>query len=155
MNDKTKTPDLFGHPETTLTKIETLEEVVEFLTAGKAKFTIRSHRSGQHFTYKIVKVSDQQMYYVSRLGADNNYIYMGVIWADSKFTATRKTSSYARQYGWTAFEWLWEKLQSGILPEGVTIYHVGRCGMCGLELTDPVSIKQGYGPECQKKRVRS
>lgn len=33
----------------------------------------------------------------------------------------------------------------------VTIYHVGKCGMCGRKLTDPTSIATGLGPICAKE----
>lgn len=37
------------------------------------------------------------------------------------------------------------------LPEGWTIYHMGKCGCCGRPLTVPESIERGIGPECWKR----
>jgi hypothetical protein len=34
------------------------------------------------------------------------------------------------------------------MPDGVVIWHEGRCGRCGRRLTVPESIESGYGPEC-------
>jgi hypothetical protein len=35
------------------------------------------------------------------------------------------------------------------LPNICEVYHSGRCGRCGRELTDPESIKCGLGPHCR------
>ena len=37
------------------------------------------------------------------------------------------------------------------LPEGYRLAHVGKCGRCGMTLTDAESIARGIGPECFKK----
>lgn len=151
--------DLFGlHPNTKLIPFNNTAEdphkVRDFLLAGNAKFTIKSKKTGKHYTYRI-KRGDKEVWFVSRLGMDNNYIYQGTIFPDTGFTATRKTCNYARySEGFEVFKWFWERLETKGLHPLVEFYHAGRCGMCGIELTDPVSIKEGYGPECRKKRLR-
>lgn len=126
----------------------------EFVLAGKAKITLQSTKTGQHYTYKIDK-GDTDVWFVKRLTADNNYIYLGTIFPQG-FVKTRKTGmkDFTGIQFWV-FNWFWTRLSSGggIHPQ-LKVYHEGRCGMCGTELTDPESIKQGYGPECRKKRYR-
>jgi hypothetical protein len=36
------------------------------------------------------------------------------------------------------------------LPECIEIWHEGKCGKCGRQLTVPSSIETGIGPECIK-----
>lgn len=154
-----ETPDLFGYPGNT-TLVETIhsgELVYEFILAGNAKFSIKSNRTGRHFTYKVRKDKDTGIWYISRLTSDNEYLYLGAIFQDDMlFRATRRTGVKERQSeAFRSFDWFWLILnRDKAVPEGVTFYHAGRCGMCGLELTDPASIKEGYGPDCAKKRLR-
>lgn len=37
----------------------------------------------------------------------------------------------------------------------IQVVEASRCGMCGLKLTDPVSIDRGIGPECFGKATKS
>ena len=126
----------------------------EFILAGKAKITLRSEKTLIHHTYKIKKGAEN-VWFVSRLGANGHYLYLGTIFPEG-FTATRKTCSYAKFHpGFAAFAWFWRWVgEREQMPPNVTVYHEGKCGMCGLPLTDPVSVKEGYGPECRKKRLR-
>jgi len=155
----TQGADLFGYPEG-LTLIEPMDKgelVYEFILAGNAKFSIKSNKTGKHFTFKVRKDKDTGIWYVSRLTSDNEYLYLGAIFKDDMlFRTTRRTGmKEARSEAFRAFDWFWLILnRDKTVPTGVTFYHVGRCGMCGLELTDPTSIKEGYGPDCSKKRLR-
>lgn len=152
--EETKT--LFDLPQADeARRLETGERAVKFILAGKAKITLRSIKTGKHYTYKIKK-GEGAFWYVSRLTANNDYLYLGTIFDTTVFRTTRKTSGYAHySEGWTAFDWFWRRLiEDQAIPPGVELYHAGRCGMCGLELTDPVSIKEGYGPDCRKKELR-
>ena len=127
----------------------------EFIQSGNAKFTIRSEKTLRHYTYKVRKNKDSDIWYVHRLIANGKYLYLGTIFSDHSFTATRKTDNWVREdLGYIGFKWGWEKLVKGQWPPNITIYHEGRCGMCGIQLTDPISVKEGYGPECRKKRLR-
>lgn len=156
-NSKEETKTLFDLPqgEELGHRVDEAERVVKFMLAGKAKFTIKSSRTGKHYTYKVKK-GDGEYWYVSRLTANNEYLYLGTIFPEGGFRTTRKTSSYAHySEGWNAFAWFWRRLSDDkAIPFDVEFYHAGRCGMCGLELTDPVSISEGYGPECRKKELR-
>lgn len=53
-----------------------------------------------------------------------------------------------------AFVWLWCHLIAvKAFPEGVQLWHEGRCGRCGRTLTDPESCARGLGPICAGKGV--
>ena len=126
----------------------------EFILAGKAKVTLQSHMTKEHFTYKIRK-GDGDAWFVHRLTGGNDYVYLGTIFPEG-FSATRKTTPKDRaSIHFTAWSWFWNIFdKQHRIPRGVSIYHEGQCGRCGNTLTDPVSIQQGYGPECQKRRMR-
>lgn len=155
-------PDLFGFPAgEEWAKSRPLNEgqdAIDFILAGKAKITIRSEKTGKHYTYKIRKERESDHWFVSRLSRNETYYYLGTIFSGMNYRATRRSEFKKRTWlreSHEAFEWFWAKLYaSKRLPQGVAVFHAGRCGMCGIELTDPVSIKEGYGPDCRKKRLQ-
>lgn len=129
----------------------------EFILAGNAKFTLRSEDTRVHFTFKIRKSTDSKTWFVHRLSGGNDYVYLGSIFLDEDFnfrstTKTRYQDLHSKQFA--AFKWFWEKLdKQKRIPQTATAWHEGKCGMCGRELTDPASIKNGYGPDCSKMRL--
>ncbi len=126
-----------------------------FLKAGKAIFTLENEKSGNRFTYKVKKLKDKDIWFVSVLnGPDNyhNYHYLGCIF-DQTFRSTKKSRIGQDALSFLAFKWLNSMLNAGApLPEEINIYHEGRCGRCGKRLTVPSSIMSGFGPECVKKQ---
>lgn len=145
-------PDLFDKPRPHSHEFTDPDKLKEFIFAGKAKITLQSKRTTRHYTYKIRR-GDHQIWFVSRL-SDEGYIYIGIIRADGSFTFTSKTPH--KEVGGPhtrAFNWFWYRLQSSnSIHPMLSVYHEGRCGACGLELTDPVSIREGYGPDCRRKK---
>jgi hypothetical protein len=129
-----------------------LDKPLEFIKAGKAIFTIMNTKTGNRFTYKVKKVKNKKLWFVSVLnGPDNysNYSYIGAIFGDD-FRHTKSSKVNKDAVSFQAFAWTLKQLQQGTLPEVVTIHHEGRCGRCGRRLTVPESIESGYGPECIK-----
>ena len=140
--------------------LTTVEAVHRFITAGRARFTLRSKKSGARFTYKVNRQPSDSPYtdfvwFVSVLsGPDNesDYRYIGLLDAD---TGLFKWTAKAR---WTqdapcvkAITWALNQLAGGTMPDQLEIWHEGRCCVCGRVLTVPESIAAGIGPECASK----
>jgi len=138
---------------------ELLKNVLEFILAGKAFFTILSVNTQTRFTYKVVKRKEKKdgvtIHFVSVLnGADNSkdYAYMGCIIDGKKLVVTEKSRITRQAKSYIAFDWLFNRIVSGKgIPAGVKFYHAGRCGRCGRKLTVPESIESGFGPECSAR----
>jgi hypothetical protein len=132
-----------------------LKDYTSFIKAGKAIFTLENKNSGNRFTYKVKKLKDKDIWFVSVLnGPDNyhNYHYLGTIFGQ-EFRATGKSRISVDALSHKAFKWLNSMLNvNKPMPDGVYIYHEGRCGRCGKRLTVPSSILSGFGPECVKKQ---
>jgi len=132
-----------------------LTDWTNFIKAGKAIFTLENENSGNRFTYKVKKLKDKDIWFVSVLnGPDNyhNYNYLGCIF-DQTFRSTKKSRIGQDALSFKAFKWLNSMLNvKAPLPEGINIHHEGRCGRCGKRLTVPSSILSGFGPECVKKQ---
>ena len=122
-----------------------------FALAGKATLTLKSLKSGTHFTYKIRKPKkDDKVRFVSLLVAPETYAYIGMI-KDDHFTLTRKSKMGVEAPSVRAVTFFCDKvLADGTIPEALEVRHEGRCGRCNRELTHPDSIDRGIGPECWK-----
>jgi len=125
-----------------------------FITAGRARFTIVSEKTGNRFTYKVRRSKDGNVNFVSVFSdeaAEHGYTYAGMINKNLELLQTKNSKIPVTAVSWIAFEFVWRWVSQGnAIPIGLQIWHEGRCGRCGRHLTDPVSIQSGIGPECAK-----
>jgi len=126
----------------------------EFVTAGKAFFTIQNPETGSRFTFKMTQAKNKNgpspLWFVSVLtGPDNymNYSYIGFV-RDWIFVYGGEKAKLGRESkSVKAFGWLWRHLEN---PAPAVVWHEKKCCRCGRKLTTPESIGRGIGPECMK-----
>jgi hypothetical protein len=128
------------------------EAALRFILAGNARVTLRSLKTGKHFSFKVSKPEGAKAHFVKVLdGPDNtsDYAYIGFIrdereyvWGGDK--ARMGVDAPSNQ----AFAWTFRHLLRGEVPSELQIWHEGRCGRCGRVLTSPESIVMGLGPVC-------
>lgn len=139
----------------------------EFMLAGVATVTLVSRVTGVRFTYKIAAPStdtaaggrtvdrEAGVRFVKVLtGSDNenDYEFLGTIFVnDGAFRRGKKSRIGGDAPSAVAFAWAWERLDVGVMPAALEVWHEGQCGRCGRKLTDPTSIASGFGPECRGK----
>ena len=127
-------------------------EIRAFATAGRARLTLSSRRTGARYTYKIAKSEDYEVFFVSLLsGPDNesDYIYVGLMGEGPAFRLTKRSKLRDTSPPVVAFRFFCDRvLAGGAVPEALEVRHEGRCGKCGRALTVPESIDRGIGPEC-------
>lgn len=124
-----------------------------FVLAGRTIFTLVSSKTGQRFTFRVraprqdSRVDyDADVRFVDVLvGPDNSsdYRYLGAI-RGGVFVVGRKSAVGADAPSAKAFAWFW----SHVDDPRVEVWHAGRCGRCGRQLTVPESVALGLGPEC-------
>lgn len=122
---------------------------LQFLLAGKAVVTLRSRKTGVHFTYRIRR--RDEVFFVSLLaGSDNvnDYQFIGTLFDRCRFRHSPKSRIGEGAPAVKAFKWMIEHLNRQVLPCTLEIWHEGRCGRCGRRLTVPESIATGIGPDC-------
>lgn len=136
-------------------KFQTAAVALQFLLAGRARFTFVSEKTGTRFTFRVTQRDAQSPHFVSVLtGSDNEsaYTYLGTIFEGKVFRATQK-STLRNAPSFKAFEWAWGYLARGEMPPSMELWHEGRCGKCGRALTVPESIESGLGPVCESREA--
>lgn len=136
------------------------EDVRAYLLAGHAVLTFHNPATGGRFTFKVQKAVPREghpedlgapVWFVKVLvGPENtrDYRYLGIIHG-THFRTTLRAKISVDAPSFKAFDWLWRRIDA--LPEGVEVWHEGRCGRCGRVLTVPESIERGIGPECAER----
>lgn len=142
-------------------KLDKVEDVINFMFAGKAIFTLRNSKSGNRFTYRISapKKQDQKrpVFFVAIMtGSDNekSYQFAGTLFGKFTYQHSRKSKLALTHKAVDVFSRFLDYPENGTLPGGIEIWHEGCCGRCGRKLTVPASILSGIGPECSAKRWR-
>ena len=141
-------------------------KALAFMSAGKAVVTFVSGKTGTRFSFRICRPNDEDEHghkkpdngfrFVSVLTQSDNtdpraYAYIGFVKPNGVFFYGNKSRIGEKAPSVQAFKWGWQKLQQGILPEALSIFHEGRCGRCARLLTVPASVVSGFGPECAGK----
>lgn len=128
-------------------------QAYEFMVAGNSTVTLKSTKTGKHFTYKLKKAKDKAILFVSLLFGDNasDYIYIGCIFDDKGLKTTKASKCTSDAPGFKAFSWAWNNIKRLNIPDALEVWHEGRCGRCGRKLTEPESIACGLGPVCRNK----
>lgn len=130
------------------------EQALRFMLAGKATFTVRSERTGEHLTFQVrnwKKAKHGPMHFVS-VRTGNDFATVGAIRDRASFGHTRRSDLPADDPRVRGFRYVFEHLcQRKAMPPRCEVWHEGQCGRCARPLTDPVSIERGIGPECIKK----
>lgn len=150
-------------------KLESTGSITQFMLGGDARFTLRSRRTGEHFTYRLNTPKDQPAgvrptrYFLSVLTGpsnENNYTYAGTLdldRLDEGIRTTRGSRISSDAPSVKAFRWFLKTLllsgEEGLAKfhEQAEFFHEGRCGCCGRTLTTPESVERGIGPECAKR----
>jgi hypothetical protein len=130
-------------------------EIQAFVLGGHATFTLESQKTLTHYTYTVSvkdKADGSKIYFIGLLMNGDEYRYIAVLDPESlnlRFTAKSKLSIDAPSV--RALLYFFNGLKKNRIPNSLTVYHSGKCGCCGRELTDPESIRRGIGPVCFNK----
>lgn len=131
--------------------------IKDFMLAGKAVLTLKSTTSGKHYTYRIKQAPDGALFFVALCTGDNEfgYSYIGQITAYNGqhfYSHGRKSTIAEGSKPAQALRWAFNALLQGRVPQGLEVWHEGRCAACARVLTDPTSLATGLGPECSDRR---
>lgn len=146
------------------------DEVARFALAGDAILTLENARRSTHVTLWIQakKNADEgaPLFVKVFTGSDNtnrhHYSYVGTIWQTRRDGSAqepefRHGSAKAKldrdDVRVKTVEWFLGVVRGDrAIPDHVTVWHEGRCCYCHIKLTQPESVRRGYGPICAKTR---
>lgn len=140
-------------------KAEVKDNILEFILAGKALFTIVNKVNNSSMSFKVDKMPDFKksnlagdVWFVRHLTDPENrrsgqYLgYLSFQNGNLKYKHSYKSKYDHKDRVVQSFMWLMQNASS--LPDQVQFWHEGRCGRCNRPLTDANSIENGYGPDC-------
>ena len=125
------------------------ELALKFILGGKSFVTFLNTKTDNRFTFKVVKHKKDDIYFVNVLTGPDVYSFVGTV-RDGVYKHSPKSNVSNEAQSVKVFNYIVNKLASNNLPDFIEIYHDGRCGKCGRQLTVPDSIETGFGPECAK-----
>jgi hypothetical protein len=130
----------------------TVDEVRRFCFGGHARFTLESRVSGLHYTFEISRkdYGRKKFWFAAVMTNGDQYTYLGQIESRRSIKLTAKSKLTLDAPAVKALSWFLRGLAAGKVSDQVVVYHSGRCGCCGRELTDPESVRCGIGPVCRE-----
>lgn len=126
------------------------DTIEDFILAGKSIFTVKNPKTENRFTYKVSKSKNGDLYFVSALTSPDHYEFIGTLFDKVNFSHSKKSIIDPNSQISIVFKWILNKVKTKSIPEYIQVWHSGKCGRCGRNLTTPDSIDSGYGPECIK-----
>ena len=148
------------------------KDAASFVFAGRCKFTLLRTDTGSRITFQFKRIKPKRgqtlpayyensywvMYKYNEDTTDGKgYALIGTVYQGTRYAESRRIEGYkyrqgdvykALKHGSQVMAWFLPKLLSATLPECIQVWHNGNCGRCGRDLTVPVSIHRGIGPEC-------
>lgn len=153
--------------------LDTVKAIRDFVTAGRATFTLQNTANGTRFTYRVREgeargEGESRAFFVDVLtGPDNtaDYTAMGMLFSDLVIRYRHYDGTWGKR-GFRSviseeapsargIAWLVRKLQElpdeAQLPSPIAFHHAGACAKCARPLTDPESLASGWGPVCRER----
>jgi hypothetical protein len=126
------------------------DKALDYILGGKSFVTFQNPSTTNRYTYKVVKHKVDDIYFVHVLTNPDVYMFLGSI-KDYGFRYSKKSKIDRDAKSVIVFDYVFHHLIMSSLNTSIEIFHDGRCGKCGRQLTDPVSVEYGLGPHCRKK----
>lgn len=141
-----------------MNRMESIENITNFVFAGKSIFTIKSAKTGIHHTFQVRRKKDSDIFFVALLTGVNNkedYTYLGLIREHSngryQYSSSAKSCRKDNHVSHTMMHYIINQIETQQLHPQLEFYHEGKCARCGKALTDPSSLERGLGPTCWGK----
>jgi hypothetical protein len=147
-------------------RLVTPERLLEYLLAGRAVVTVRSRKTESRVTLKVGRKPEYvgqplgkgALYFRALAAPDNerDFHYLGCLDFAGLYHASREAGQFPDHL--QAARWLSAALvcsRLDLVLKHAEVWHEGRCGRCGRQLTVPESIETGFGPECAGKRQQA
>jgi hypothetical protein len=124
-----------------------------YILGGRAVFTVKSLRTGDHLTYRVNETEKGSGRYFVSAKVGDLFLYVGILksWHGVYDLYTTAKSRVGKEsLAVRTFEFILGRYINSYRPHSeISIYHRGVCSRCGRRLTDPESIAWGMGKVCR------
>lgn len=129
-----------------------VDEVRRFCFGGHTHFTLESKATGRRYTFEISRreFGGKEFWLAAVMTNGDQYTYIGKVVSNKYIQFTGKSRLTDEAPAVKALTWFLRSLAAGKIPNTVVVYHSGRCGCCGRDLTDSESVRCGIGPVCRE-----
>ena len=142
-------------------KVVSASAALTYVLGGKSTFTLVSLKSGERFTYMVEvgkkkkNPTDPDVFFVKLLnGPDNtaDFVYFGYIKNNTFFHGGFKAKVAKDAPSVKGFQWAFAQFVANTMPaDKLEFVPASKCARCGRKLTVPLSVHNGFGPECITK----
>lgn len=128
-------------------KIANKTHIIDFLFGGRAKFTLKSLKTGRGVQFYC----KQKVHYTAVHHPDSGYLGAITKVKGDEIQFKPIHNPYNKHSPEGIFAWFCRHYTE---YDKIELWHHGECSMCGRALTDPKSIERGIGPVCYEALSR-
>jgi len=148
-------------------RITSPDDIITFITGGKARFTLVSPKNGERFSFTTVDKSRDGsttrvwfVYFRDNVRDLETHLltgelfneYIGALRCDPSGVYTvKQKEGVASRRAQRVFMWLCDRINERDFT-ACEFWHEGACCVCARPLTDEQSVLRGIGPVCEAKR---
>ena len=132
------------------------DDIRRYVLQGKGVVTLKSP-SGKHHSYFFKKPVYEASFpegtrFVYTLGTSSIWHYTGMLEPNHKIFRPTFNSYYSElTEEFKGAKFIVKMMNKDMSSSPMMLYHEGVCAFCGRKLTNPKSLKTGFGPKCYKK----
>lgn len=134
------------HPQNNI--LIDIKDLLTLLIAGNFTFTVKSLRTGHHYTYQVVRNNEYEDM-VWNIFPDVGKLVMRDNRIEYDIPANRINEDSVK-----VFTVVFNLMKLNRPHPQMEIYRSIKCAKCGRKLTDPISLERGIGTECWKETVK-
>ena len=118
-------------------------DIRRYVTAGRATFTVLNPQTKRRMTFRV-RCGRKTGCFFAEIRDSFGFDTVATIYPNGVSPTPGATPEAIK-----AFLWIWNHIDT--FPPSLEFYHEGSCARCGRPLTDPESIRAGYGPDCLRR----
>ena len=139
-------------------KLDGKDNIKNYVLQGRGVVTLKSP-TGKHHSYFFKKPVHESNFpegtrFVYTLGSGAIWHYTAMLEYDHKIIRPTFNSYYSElTEEFQGAKYIVKMMNKDMSNSPMELYHEGVCANCGRKLTNPKSLKTGFGPKCYKKVI--
>lgn len=126
-----------------------------FILAGQSNFILHSTKTNDDFRFKLDRVESKDIKYFVNVYDGKNKQYAGLMWFDDKACEFKygkgKGNVEQQDIRIRSLIFVLNKLYKNEKVQNLEVYHLGKCAVCGEDITDYREEQLGIHDKCKKE----